>query len=545
MELILYYVLLTLQHIATVALFAGILYISFLTPSRFQIELILLMVSTLIMLIGYSVELYAASVDAALVGTAISYLGKPFAMLMSLVFIADFCGRPISKKIIACLFPVCLFFSIIVMTNGTTASGHHLYYSKVAFAPENIYSPLILEHGPLYWVYMVFLICMFAAIMFYIIRTFRNDHTHSTRRQLNLLFAMMASTIIGYAVYMSGITNGYDTTMTGAAVGSFFLILVFFRYKLYDSLTLAKDHALHHASTGLLVLNEQNRVVYTNNLIENLLKSRFSVEELIALPEGKTILEKDDCVFEVVKSPIEKRGVLYGQTVELSDITAQYRYNSRLEHDVEERTREIVNIQRSAITSFAGIVEARDSSTGSHIKRMSRIVELLAVSLKENGDYSGIMDDTYVTRLVDVSPLHDVGKITVPDAILMKPGKLTDEEFAVIKEHSVKGEQILMECLDGVEDEDYVKLACTVARNHHEKWNGNGYPDGLRGTDIPLAARIVAVADVYDAIRSERCYKPCMTKEQARDVILEGKGSHFDPAVVDAFMRALPQIEEL
>lgn len=543
MELVIYNVLFILQQIATVALFVEILYVSLLKPSRYQIELILLMIPTMIMLIGYTIELTATNVDSALVGTAISYLGKPFATLVSLIFIADLCGRPLSKKVISILFALCTAFFFIVLTNGSTGAGHYLYYSRVDFNLDNIFSPLILEHGPLYWVYMAYLVCMFAADIIYIFQAYRSVGTRSTRKQLDLLVAMIVSTIIGYAIFMSGITGDYDTTMTGAAVGTVFLTIVFFRYHLFDSLTLAKDHALHNASTGLLVLNERNQVVYTNDLVEKLLKSRFSVEELTALPAGKTTVEKDDAVYEVTKSAIEKRGVLYGQTVELNDITTQYRYNAQLEHDVEERTREIVNIQRSAITSFAGIVEARDSSTGMHIKRMSRVVGFVAEALKNNGEYSDLLSDDYIARLMEVAPLHDIGKITIPDAILLKPGRLTEEEFTVIKEHSVKGEQILMECLDGVEHNDYVALACAVARSHHEKWNGGGYPDGLAGKEIPLAARIVAVADVYDAVRSERCYKPSMTNEEAREVIREGKGTHFDPAIVDAFFAALPQIE--
>ena len=543
MEQILSYLLISLQHIAIIALFVEIFYVSILKPSRFQIELILLMISTLIMLVGYSVELYAVTPDSALVGTAVSYIGKPFALLMSLIFIADVCGHPLSKKIIAAFVPICLFFSIIVVTNGTTGSGHHLYYSTVGFNRDNVFSPLILGHGPLYWFYVVFLVCMFAAILLYIFRAFKNAKTRSSRRQLNLLFAMMASSIIGYLIFIFGLTGGYDTTMTGAAISTFLLTVVFFRYKLYDSLTLAKDHALQNASTGLWVLNDRNITVYTNDMIDRLLQTCFSEEELLSLPDGKTITEKEESVFEITKTQIEKNGISYGQTIELNDITDQYRYNIRLEHDIEERTKEIVNIQRSAITSFAGIVEARDSSTGSHIKRISRIVGLIAESLKDSGLYPDLLDDSGITRLMDVAPLHDIGKIAIPDAILMKPGKLTDEEFSTIKEHSVKGEQILRECLDGVEKKDYVDLACCVARYHHEKWNGTGYPDGLSGTSIPLAARIVAVADVYDAVRSKRCYKDALTKEEACQVILDGRGTLFDPSVVDAFLSALPKIE--
>ena len=139
--------------------------------------------------------------------------------------------------------------------------------------------------------------------------------------------------------------------------------------------------------------------------------------------------------------------------------------------------------------------------------------------------------------------MHDIGKIVIPDCILLKPGKLTPEEFDVIKTHTTEGARLIKECFAGVERPEYVEMAETVARSHHEKWNGTGYPEKLAGEEIPLPARIVAVADVYDALRSVRCYKLPMPAEEARSIILEGKGAHFDPDVVDAFMNIVDQVE--
>ena len=544
MKSVLQIVLLITQYVAIFALFFEVIYISFQKPSKFQIDLILLLVSTLIMLIGYSLELHAKNGEAALNGTAVSYLGKPFALIMSLIFVADFSGKPLKKRVILPLAAFCLIFPIIVMTNGTApGTGHHLYYATVEYDPAQVFSPLVLTHGPIYYVYTAFLLITFLVTLFYILRELKGAKDKGIRSQLAYLLAMMVSTIAGYAFFLSGTTQGYDTTITGAAIGSACLTVLFFRFKLFDSLTLAKEHALEHASTGLLVVNERKLPVYTNAVVDRLLQDTFTVGELQELPDGKQIIEKGHAVYEISKSAITKKGVFYGQTIEIADITSEYNYNVQLRHDVEERTEEIRSIQRSVTTSFAGIVEARDHSTGVHIKRLGRSVELIARDLLAHGAFPEILSESFIALLVRAAALHDIGKLSIPDSVLLKPGRLTPEEFAVIQTHSSEGARIIAECLGGVESPEYVRVAQNIANFHHEKWNGSGYPEHLSENGIPLEARIVAVADVYDAVRSERCYKPPMEIEEARKVITDGIGTHFDPTVVEAFLRVQPQID--
>ena len=225
------------------------------------------------------------------------------------------------------------------------------------------------------------------------------------------------------------------------------------------------------------------------------------------------------------------------------DITDSFNYAVRLERDVEEKTRGIQHMQRSIIAGFASIVEARDGETGSHIKRTSAYVALIAAGLRDAGAYPTLLTGDFITRLSDVAPLHDIGKITIPDSILLKPGKLTPEEFEIIKGHTAAGVRVIEDTMRGVEADGYVNLAVEIAGSHHEKWDGSGYPAGLAGEEIPLAARIMAAADVYDAVRSQRCYKEAAPPEEARMILRQGSGTHFDPAVVDAFFRRIDDIE--
>lgn len=198
--------------------------------------------------------------------------------------------------------------------------------------------------------------------------------------------------------------------------------------------------------------------------------------------------------------------------------------------------RELSATRDLTIRAMSSLAETRDNETGLHIVRTQYYVKLLAEHLSANPQFSDRLTPAFVDLLYKSAPLHDVGKIGIPDHILLKPGKLTDEEFVVMRTHARLGRDALASAATGNEASAFLCLAQEIALNHHEKWDGSGYPSGLIGEDIPLSARLMALADVYDALISKRVYKDAMTHDQARAIILEGKGSHFDPRVVDAFL---------
>lgn len=198
-----------------------------------------------------------------------------------------------------------------------------------------------------------------------------------------------------------------------------------------------------------------------------------------------------------------------------------------------------------AVMSLANLIENRDTNTGEHVKRTSIYVEYIATGLRDIGAYNTILTDDYITNLVKAAPMHDIGKVSVPDAILQKPARLTDDEFEIIKLHAEKGSQIVMETFRNLGSEEYRKMAFEVARYHHEQWNGGGYPEGLRKEEIPLSARIMAVADVFDALSDNRCYREAMPIDECFKVIEEGRGEHFDPTIVDVFLNMRPKVEKV
>jgi len=198
----------------------------------------------------------------------------------------------------------------------------------------------------------------------------------------------------------------------------------------------------------------------------------------------------------------------------------------------------VSRMQSGMITFMAEVVENRDDNTGGHIKRTAEYVEGIANELKRQGAYSDILTDSYLRDMIVAAPLHDIGKIHIPDAVLNKPGKLTDEEFAVMKTHTTAGEELLIHAREELGASGYLNTAVEMAAYHHEWWNGKGYPYGIGGENIPLCARIMAVADVFDALTSKRCYKNAMPLEKAYAIIREESGTHFDPVVVEAFFTA-------
>lgn len=202
---------------------------------------------------------------------------------------------------------------------------------------------------------------------------------------------------------------------------------------------------------------------------------------------------------------------------------------------------QILRMQDRTITSMASLVENRDFDTGGHIQRTSDYAEIIAKNLMERNLFSDSIDENYVKMIKKAAPLHDIGKILVPDDILKKPGKLTDEEFNTMKKHSSEGERIIHDVF-GYENDSYVQMAGDIAKSHHEWWNGNGYPLHLSEDEIPLSARIMAIADVFDALVSKRCYKSEIPFEKALEIIEEESGTHFDATIVKIFLESKDEI---
>ena len=239
-----------------------------------------------------------------------------------------------------------------------------------------------------------------------------------------------------------------------------------------------------------------------------------------------------------------KRGYQFFITDDTKDqkyINLMNKFNTSLQEQVTRKTNHIVEMHNNLIMSMATMVESRDNSTGGHIKRTSECVRILIEEIKKNNIFN--LSDDFCKNIIKAAPMHDLGKITVDDAVLRKPGRFEPEEFEKMKQHAAEGARIVKEILKATDDADFRIVAENVAHYHHERWDGSGYPEGLKEEHIPLEARIMAIADVYDALVSKRVYKESMSFEKADAIIMEGMGKHFDEKLKPFYVAARPKLE--
>lgn len=220
--------------------------------------------------------------------------------------------------------------------------------------------------------------------------------------------------------------------------------------------------------------------------------------------------------------------------------------NHFLEQEVQRRTEQIVTLQETAIIALASLAEARDNETGNHLRRTQFYIKALCMGLKEHPRFKAFLTDANISLIFKSSPLHDIGKVGIPDHILLKPGRLTTEEFEVMKTHAVIGYEAIVRAENSIGAKvDFLQIAKDIVLYHHEKWDGSGYPKGFKGEEIPIPARLMALADVYDALISKRVYKDKINLQTASEIIREGREKHFDPDVVDCFFSNQPEFEKI
>jgi response regulator RpfG family c-di-GMP phosphodiesterase len=294
------------------------------------------------------------------------------------------------------------------------------------------------------------------------------------------------------------------------------------------------------------------RVVTVNDFVHSILSLMLAVFLIVVLFAGRGLnktfmlslwqrFENFDLLQQLTahKAEIEEAR----RALELTN--AELRDNElKLEQKVEERTAELLSrtqeielIKDTTIVALSSLAETRDNETGNHIRRTQNYIQALAIQLRDHSRFRHFLSNDNITLLYKIAPLHDVGKVGIPDSILHKPGKLTEEEFEIMKTHAALGGNAFASAVAGLDiSSTFLEAACQIAMSHHEKWDGSGYPSGLKGENIPIPARLMALADVYDAMSCKRVYKSAIAHEEVTSVILEGRGKHFDPDVVDAFL---------
>ncbi len=533
-------VLLILQILGIIVLLGEIVYMIPKISGKSHVLMFLFVVEAFVDCVGYLMEISSQTMETAFMGTKVTYVGRAYLILTIFLFVMHFCKINIPKYI------VLLMFSFHTFILGLVLFAEHidLYYTSVTFVEGGMFPHLEFGRGVLYTVYQWLIYLYFAAMIIVLIGKLITNKIKSERKKTLVLLSILGVCVVSFFLYAIGVTGGYDALCLGLVISALILLFGIFRCDMLSTIDSAKGFIVDNMDTGVVVFDEMNNLLYNNSIALKLFPDLIAKSDEVYARIDEYCSSGDkifsgERVYMVRKEDGNKSE--NAQVYIFPNITNTYNYMGRLEREVNEKTCEIKKIQHAIIVSFANIVETRDGFTGQHIKNTSHYVSIIARALyRKNPE---LISEQDVASMVEAAPLHDIGKISIPDAILCKPGKLTSEEYETMKTHSEVGAHVISDILNDIGQSRYLELAKEMAYYHHEKWNGSGYPCGLSGEEIPLCARIMAVADVYDALRSRRCYKDGMSKEQALEIIKEGSGNHFDPDIVNIFVENIEEIE--
>ncbi len=526
---------------------------------------------------GYVALICSTNVQEAILAQKIIYIGGCFLPLLYFITICEICHMNISRKIVSVLYVV----QGIVYAMVCSIGWNDWYYKEVQFHREDGFVYLTKEYGIFHTVYLISLYVYLAMAFFVVIRALYRKTSVSVKsiwimlgsfflaticyvgeRVLGLKFEIMPITYI--ILFSASVIQSYRSNLFTIEENKNII-----EEQLSEVGFIAFDYRLRYMGCNPYAQSifpelcdyrigkriENAKPVFKTNILDRVKWFRMEYTER-AHGEKKTGHEHQqfarfklngrDYDYEI-HTLLNYMGHCVGFTLEIRDETEHYKalelfsnYNKTLEEEVKAKTTQIREIQEKTILGMAQMVESRDLSTGGHIKRTSEVVRIFAEELRKTDP--GLTPE-FLKLVIRSAPMHDLGKIGVDDAVLRKQGRFTEEEYARMKEHSAIGERIVREVLTGVEEDQFVEIAANVAHYHHEKVDGTGYPDGLRGEAIPIEARIMALADVFDALVSKRCYKDAFSYDKAFSIIREDAGTHFDAKLAEVFLRCRPQLE--
>ena len=535
------------QLIGLAIILIQIVYLLKVKPTTLSSILLAFDICVFINTLGYMLEMTSVHMHTALMAIRVTYFGKVYLAFLMFVFILKYYGITINKILLGILLTYHSFIAMLVLTS----SYHNLYYKNFKWVESGLYPHIEHEYSIFYIINTVISVIYIVFLVSTCIKQYRKATSSQDKKMALILVLAFLLPFLAIILYYTHLVEVYDATNASYILSVTILFIYFVKNKFFDTLELAKDFALDSIDNGIIVLDNTNTMLYANNTAKEIFpelakdNSKQAVDFLYSLVYSKENYLKNNRVYNSGIQVIYSDNVVAGKMIVLEDITDTYNYTRNLEKEVAQQTDQLKYIQTNIITSMAGMIEARDGVTGHHVKRTSAYVKIVAMELKRAGQYPDELTDENVSNIIQAAPLHDIGKVAIPDAILCKPGKLTDEEFDVIKTHPTIGASMIEEILREVEHDDYLKVARDVANYHHEKWNGTGYPCGLAGTDIPLPARIMAITDVFEALISERPYKKSFSYEKAVEIIKEGSGQHFDPIIVAAFLNVIDEIKSV
>ena len=557
-----------IRFIYIIALFISLvaLYVYYeINSNNLNKNYLTLFLTTFISNFGYAMSVYADTLEGALSGNLLSYIGSIFTILFGFVVVIDMCHKRFYFFLRFSLVILATILGILLATTKET----QLFLDSPYITHQYGLTLIKFKMGPAMYCYMAFLAGINLASIITVIHTIFTKKNVS-KKSLWILLCML---IFGTLCYVVPFAAG---TRINFMPYIYLVMEMFFLY--FSAKTNTYDLQLNLLSIyqnrtgyGYIAFDNKKRFLGCNDFALTFFPKLKEIALDSYIPEDYSNIRNnlhydtwdwnDHCNEDFKVQFENKAGICtihklsasrmkMGYFVELRDDTEQQNYinglnsfNKELSHLVKEKTEQVTDMQDSIIRGIATMVESRDNSTGEHILRTSDCVQIFAEELLQRKEIPSLTP-AFCRNLVKAAPMHDLGKIAVNDAILQKKGIFTPEEYEQMKEHSAKGAEIVKKVLSGINDEDFRRIAINVAHYHHEKWNGSGYPEKLSGTEIPLEARIMALADVFDALVSKRCYKEPNSFDEAFEIIKNDLGQHFDPVIGQIFIECRPQLEE-
>lgn len=543
---------------------------------RNSISQYLNLLSVIVSSFGYFYFSIARNLEEAIFGQIVGYVGGIFLPIFYFFLVLELCHINLSKyiKVILLLFQSCIYG--FVCTIGRT----ELFYKSVSMHKINGIVVLDKVYGPFH-IFAVVSMYLYLVLSFIVVIYSLAKNKSVERKNAIIMLLLMTIATGGYAMekILSMEYTVIPIVLVLLMIGALIPIYDSNFYTVYENKNIIKEQL---GNIGFLTFDKNNSykgcnrfmekvfpelskyrlgqtIKNSSNDLQNIIDEASGIEE-VYYNSSRKLSDKDHIHFPIKSFVIDDRyydgkihilinpfGKIKGYTIEIRDNTEHYttlalkeRYNDELAKEVEEKTSRIKSIQEKTILGMAQMVESRDLSTGGHIKRTSDVVRIFSKKIAES---ELELTKDFLELVIRSAPMHDLGKIGVDDAVLRKQGKFTDEEYNKMKEHSEIGYHMVSEILSGVEEPEFVRVAENVAHYHHEKMNGTGYPHGLKGEEIPIEARIMALADVFDALVSKRCYKEAFSYEKAYEIISKDAGTHFDERLTKVFLSCKEELE--
>lgn len=557
------------------------LYLTDVKRSLFQnVMLLIILISSL----GFWNLTNAKNLEEAILATKIGYISGCFIPMLYFLTISEICRVKIHKYFIIAMIVV----QGLIFTCVCTIGYSDIYYKSVRYIANFGHPYLQKQYGWTHIFYPVSMTLYFISSVVCCICTLIKNKTVDRKELITVIFTTFLAFIFYWVTYskvysFSGVTN--IILILGVILPVYHLNL----YTAYENKDVISEQLseigfitfdkklrfrsgnsyaeeifplLKDCSVGQVINTKRN-----SKLLKTEREAREELEKIVGLVESFKLKIQEESIKGHIHSEQKDTFKHYNQTFEyeihtvnnlfkkivgytivFSDETVHYNnlkiqknFNEELNRQVAEKTQKIREIQKKTVLGMAQIVESRDKNTGGHVKRTSDVVKIFVKKIEKSGyDY----DKEILRKVVRSAPMHDLGKIGIDDAILRKEGKFDPQEREKMNQHAVLGKQLVEEFLRGVEEDDFVQVAENVAHYHHEKIDGKGYPEGLSGENIPLEARIMALADVFDALVSKRCYKEAMTFDEAFKIIEDDAGTHFDSTLASIFLNCRGELED-